>query len=108
MSKITKAHIIAARGRKQILEGQKKPVPAKIEKLAALSLAKFPSTQDRQSAISAVQQPAPGVGSTGRTNAAYRGRTTVRNAKAGEFINKALTRNSGNRKSVGTSMKPKG
>jgi hypothetical protein len=46
MSKITRAHIIAARGRKRILEGQNKPVPTKIVKLAGLDLTKFPSAQE--------------------------------------------------------------
>lgn len=107
MSKITKAHIIAARGRKQILEGQKKPVPAKIEKLAALSLSKFPSTQDRQSATRALREPESGLRSTGRsTTTGSVGRTVSRSAKTGEFVTK--NRSSGARRSVGTNMKPKG
>lgn len=42
MSKITRAHIIAARARRNILNSQKKPVPSKITKLADLDLTKFP------------------------------------------------------------------
>jgi hypothetical protein len=42
LARITRAHIIAARGRKRILEDQKKVVPEKIVKLANLDPAKFP------------------------------------------------------------------
>lgn len=51
MAKITRTHIIAARGRKNILESQKKPVPAKIAKLAKLDPAKFPRESGRKGAI---------------------------------------------------------
>ncbi|MEV8149916.1 hypothetical protein AB0O52_17445 [Arthrobacter sp. NPDC080073] len=42
MAKVTRAHIIAARARRDILKSQKKPIPPKIVKLADLDITKFP------------------------------------------------------------------
>ena len=43
MSKITKAHIRAARARQRVLRDRGKPVPKKIEQLAGLDLSRYPS-----------------------------------------------------------------
>lgn len=49
MTRITRAHIVAARGRKRILERQNKDVPAKIAKLASLDPTRFPRSADSES-----------------------------------------------------------
>lgn len=46
MAKVTKAHIRAARARKQILTSQNRIVPEKILKLASLDLNKYPAVRD--------------------------------------------------------------
>lgn len=60
MSRITRAHIVAARARKRILERQNKAIPEKITKLASLDPSRFPRTADSEShsrhAAAAAQQ----------------------------------------------------
>lgn len=64
MGAVTRAHIIAARARRDILQEQGKPVPAKIVKLAELDLSKFPKSRHLNTSLP--PEAAPHIAAAGR------------------------------------------